>query len=51
MNIGGAIRIAYVNAIMKTLTKNPQTDMNEADTIGEDAIYRVALEKLRLLSC
>ena len=51
MNIGGAIRVAYKNAIMKALTENPRMDMNEADAIGEEAIYLAALEKMRILSC
>lgn len=51
MNIGGAIRVAYTKAIMNALTENPRMDMTEADAIGEEAIYRAALEKLRVLSC
>jgi ketose-bisphosphate aldolase len=51
MNIGGAIRVAYTGAVMKALAENPRMDMTGADALGEDAIYKAALEKLRILSC
>jgi ketose-bisphosphate aldolase len=51
MNIGGAIRVAYVKAVMKALTENPYLDMNDADAIGEDAICEAAIDKLQILSC
>lgn len=50
MNIGGAIRVAYTKAIMRALTENPYMDMNKADAIGEEAVYKAALEKMRILS-
>jgi ketose-bisphosphate aldolase len=51
MNIGGAIRVAYTKAVMKALAENPYLDMNDADALGEEAIYEAALNKLRILSC
>jgi fructose/tagatose bisphosphate aldolase len=51
VNISSAIRLAYKDAIVKALAENPHMDMVAADAIGEDAIYRVALEKMRILSC
>lgn len=51
MNIGGAIRVSYVKAVMKALTENPLMDMADADALGEEAVYEAALDKLRMLSC
>ncbi|MDR1947804.1 MAG: class II fructose-bisphosphate aldolase [Spirochaetaceae bacterium] len=51
MNIGGAIRAAYTKAVQRALTENPYMDMNDADAIGEEAIYEAAVDKLRILSC
>ena len=50
MNIGGAIRMAYTEAVMDTLNRNPRMNMPEVECIGEEAIYRTALEKLKALS-
>ena len=51
MNIGGAIRLAYTEAIITALQQNPRMNMPEVESIGEEAIYRVALQKLKALSC
>ena len=51
MNIGGAIRMAYTEAIITALQRNPRMNMPEVEAIGEEAIYRVALQKLKALSC
>ena len=51
MNIGGAIRIAYTEALMDALNRNSLMDMPEAEAVGEEAVYRAALKKLKALSC
>ena len=51
INIGGAIRLAYTEAMIDALSRNPRMNMPEVESIGEEAIYRVAMEKLKALSC